>query len=227
MTSTVQAELGLPAPQLNVAEWVQGQPCSLNSMLGHVVLIEVFQINCPGCFLYALPQAIDLHKRYFEKGLRVLGIATAFEDFNENTLDNLKRLLQKGELVGASLKAIVEQGRAERGKWSFEIPFPVAMDKLIKNQQTIDDDAAEEYICQHLPNLANESVAYRSQVKERVIRYLQQLQYRAQTFEQYELQGTPSHILIDRQGLLRAKHFGFFPDLENRIQDFLAETLQV
>ena len=227
MSSKAKAELRLPAPQMDVAEWVQGQACSLDSMLGNVVLIEVFQVNCPGCFLYALPQAIELHKRYFDKGLRVIGLATAFEDFDKNTLDNLKRLLQKGELVGASLNALAEQGQAENGKWSFEIPFPVAIDKLTQNQQAIDDDTAEEYISQHLPNLADESVAYRSQVKDRVIRYLQQLQYRAQTFEQYQLQGTPSHILIDRQGLLRAKHFGFFPNLENLIQALLVETISV
>lgn len=227
MNNTAKVGLGLPAPVMKVSEWVQGQTSNLDSMLGCVVLLEVFQVNCPGCFLYALPQAIELHNRYFDKGLRVLGLATAFEDFDKNTLDNLKRLIETGDLVGESLRALTESAQAKNGKWTFEIPFPVAMDKLIKNQQPIDADAVEEYMRQHLPNLSVESDAYRAQVKARVMRYLQQLQYRAQTFELYELQGTPSHILIYRQGVLRAKHFGYFPELENVIQHLLAENIPV
>jgi hypothetical protein len=29
-----------------------------------VVLVEAFQVNCPGCFFYALPQAISLYEKY-------------------------------------------------------------------------------------------------------------------------------------------------------------------
>ena len=70
--------MGKKALLLHLSDWVQGQPTNLDQLLGRVVLIEVFQVNCPGCFLYSLPQAIDLHQRYYDKGLSVIGMATAF-----------------------------------------------------------------------------------------------------------------------------------------------------
>jgi len=51
-------------------------------------------------FIPCLPQAIALQPRYHEQGLAVIGVATAFEDFDKNTLENLQRLLQKGEVIG-------------------------------------------------------------------------------------------------------------------------------
>lgn len=219
-----QAKLGQKAPALRVAEWVQGQAGQFEALRGQVILVEVFQVNCPGCFLYSLPQAIELHQRYADGGLRVLGLATAFEDFDKNTLYNLQQLLEQGQLVGESLRAVSEHGQLQDGRWMYRIPFPVAMDNLLKNQHAADGDAAEAYIQRHFAHLAAESGASRQQLKQSVLRYLQQLQYRAETFELYALQGTPSHLLIDRRGVLRARHFGFFPALEGLIQQLLSEA---
>jgi glutathione peroxidase-family protein len=77
------------APNLSVSEWIQGKPTNIDKERGNVVLVEVFQVNCPGCFTHGIPQAIDMHMKYYRDGLRVLGVATAFEDFDKNTLDNL------------------------------------------------------------------------------------------------------------------------------------------
>jgi hypothetical protein len=89
--------IGQTAPSYEVSDWVQGEPTYLDQLLGRVVLLEIFQVNCPGCFLYGLPEAVDLHQRYFRQGLTVIGIATTFEDFDKNTLANL-RLLAKREM---------------------------------------------------------------------------------------------------------------------------------
>lgn len=40
--------------------------------------------------------------KYHNDGLRVLGVATAFEDFDKNTLENLKLLLTTGEVIEAT-----------------------------------------------------------------------------------------------------------------------------
>ena len=68
----------------------------LISYIGNIIVIEVFQVNCPGCFLYGLPQAISIYKNIKIKKLRVFGIATAFEDYDKNNLENLKLLLYRG-----------------------------------------------------------------------------------------------------------------------------------
>jgi hypothetical protein len=221
------AIVGQTAPALALGPWVQGGGLNLDGLRGQVVLIEVFQVNCPGCFLYSLPQAIDLYARYVQSGLQVLGVATAFEDFDKNTLYNLQRLLQNGTLVGESLRALSAQGLARDGRWLCSIPFQVAMDSLVENRQVVDDIAVVDYIHQHVPGFDAGSADDQQHIMRRVKRYLQRLEYRAETFELYGLQGTPSHIVVDRQGILRAKHFGAFPHLESTIQKLLSETAEL
>ena len=49
-------EVNQPAPNLEVAEWVQGDPSNIDQERGKVILIEVIQVNCPGCFISGLPE---------------------------------------------------------------------------------------------------------------------------------------------------------------------------
>lgn len=51
------------------------------SLKGNVLFVEVFQVNCPGCFIYGIPEAVEMYKKYYKDDLMVLGVATAFEDF--------------------------------------------------------------------------------------------------------------------------------------------------
>ena len=88
------------APNLRIGEWVQGVPTNIDEELGKVIVVEVFQVNCPGCFLYGIPEAIAVHNNSDKSEVKVLGVATAFEDYDKNTLDNLKLLLSKGEVIG-------------------------------------------------------------------------------------------------------------------------------
>jgi hypothetical protein len=58
----MKAQIGQKSPLLSLFEWVQGEPVNFDQLSGRIVLVEVFQVNCPGCFLYALPQAVDLYQ---------------------------------------------------------------------------------------------------------------------------------------------------------------------
>jgi thiol-disulfide isomerase/thioredoxin len=125
--------VGERAKNLKVSEWVQGGPIEIEKERGKVILIEVFQVNCPGCFLYGLPMAQALHQTYKEKGLLVIGLATAFEDFDKNNLENLKLVVKKGIAIGEPKRVLKEEGLLKKGdKLHFKIDFPVAMDKLKK-----------------------------------------------------------------------------------------------
>ena len=81
---------------MNITKALQGdfQVKDLNLLLA-------FQVNCPGCFIYALPLAEKLHHQYGDR-LNVLGLSTAFEDFDLNTADYTQCLLETGEVVGAT-----------------------------------------------------------------------------------------------------------------------------
>ena len=72
-------EIGSKAPNLILSDWVQGLPTNIDEMIGNVIVVEVFQVNCPGCFLYGLPQAVNLYEKFKDKEVKVIGVATAFE----------------------------------------------------------------------------------------------------------------------------------------------------
>ncbi|MDP3334050.1 MAG: TlpA family protein disulfide reductase [Methylococcaceae bacterium] len=215
--------LGHKAPLLSVSDWVQGDPVNFDQLIGRVVLVEVFQVNCPGCFLYSLPTATKLHQRYVDQGLSVLGVATAFEDFDKNTLENLTRLAETGAVVGETLQMLTRHGLLIDGQLSYQIPFPLGMDRLQKCGNEVTQTDIDDFIHSRIPDFSLQSETYQQQIRERVEQYLHHLIYRAETFERFELKGTPSHILVDKQGILRDCAFGDYPDLEARIVGLLKE----
>jgi thiol-disulfide isomerase/thioredoxin len=217
------AMIGKKAPLLAVSEWVQGSPINFDDLLGRVVLVEIFQVNCPGCFLYALPKAIELHRKYADAGLSVLGIATAFEDFDKNTLENLRGLAERNEVIGETFKALSRHGALDQGRLPYRIPFPLGMDRLTERQGETSETEILDFIHDRLPDFDRQPNRYRQQVVAQVRSYLESQHYRAETFEHFRLKGTPSQILVDRQGILRASEFGAFPDLENRLLELLRE----
>lgn len=222
----IKAQIGQLAPPLAVSDWVQGQPSNFDQLTGQVVLVEVFQVNCPGCFLYSLPQAIDLHQRYADQGLTILGVATAFEDFDKNTLQNLKGLLETGQLIGETLRMLTAQNQTNNGCWPLRLPFTVGMDQLLKTEQPISEQSVENFIREKVPHFFRHPLHNQQRIRQQVLHYLQSLEYQAVTFQRFALQGTPSHILVDKRGILRACEFGAFPDLESRIQQLLSEPNQ-
>ena len=219
----IKAQIGQKAPLFSVSDWVQGEPTNFDQLTGKVVLVEVFQVNCPGCFLYSLPQALDLHQRYSGKGLTVLGMATAFEDFNKNTLENLLKLVNQHEVVGETLHALNQRGILQADRLPYRIPFPLAMDRLVKRDTEVSQDEITAFIEEHIPNFDQKAKDYRDNVLQQVQGYLQKLEYHAQTFELFNLKGTPSHILVDKNGILSDCSFGSNPALEKQIQELLNE----
>jgi thiol-disulfide isomerase/thioredoxin len=217
------AKLGEKAPLLLISDWVQGSPTNLDQLVGRVVLIEVFQVNCPGCFLYSLPQAIKLHQKNFDKGLVVLGIATAFEDFDKNTLKNLKLLTKQNKVIGETLRVLSENNQLIDQQLSFHIPFPLAMDKITTDKKEITSEEVSLFIEQHSPKFINKNKYEKKQIQQKVLNYLQSRLSIAETFKLYNLQGTPSHIVINRKGQLKACEFGHFSDLEWIVSTLLEE----
>jgi hypothetical protein len=58
---------------------------------------------------------------------------------------------------------------------------------------------------------------------ERVKQYLESKQFSAKTFDEYGLRGTPSAILIDKNGILRYIAFGSNGSLEAEVKSLLNE----
>ena len=218
------AKIGTKAPNIGVSKWVQGLPTNIDKEKDSVVLVEVFQVNCPGCFLYGIPQAIDIYQKYRKEGVTVLGLATAFEDFDKNTVENLELLLTKGEVVGETQKALSQYGQLVDGnKLPYKIPFPVGMDLLKKEDGPTSKTRIDEIIETNVPGFESYSENQKLEIIERVKQYLKSKEHSAQTFEEFALRGTPSTILIDKKGILRDVAFGTNDFLEESIKKLLNE----
>ena len=216
--------IGAKAPNLQVSTWVQGKPTNINNEKGNIVLVEVFQVNCPGCFLYSIPETIDIYRKYKDKGLTVLGLATAFEDFDKNNLENLQKLLSTGEVIGETYRAFSSTGQLkDQNKLPYKIPFPVAMDMLVKHSGILTESKIMDFIEANIPTFRSYPEKDRQILIERVKQYLHSKQYSAKTFEEYALRGTPSVILIDRTGILRGTYFGSDGYLEGAVEELIRQ----
>ena len=215
--------IGQKAPNLKISKWVQGMDTNFDKEGDNIVLVEVFQVNCPGCFMYGIPEAIEIHNKYKADGVTVLGVATAFEDFDKNTLANLELLVNTGEVIGETQKMLSQYGQLQDNKMKFKIPYPVAMDSLIKQTDDVSKEKMDAMIKNQIPDFDSQSEDYKNKIYERVKAYFASKEYSAETFEMYALQGTPSTILVDRKGILRNVSFGQHGQMDSMIQTLLKE----
>jgi len=218
-------EIGSKAPNLELSDWVQGMPTNIDKLAGNVVVVEVFQVNCPGCFLYGLPQAVNIYEKFKDRGVKVIGIATAFEDYDKNTLDNLRILISEGRVIGETYKALRQHGKIVDGdKLYYKIPFPVAQDKVVKMPTAVTDQMINDFIRIYVPDYTTYSNKDKIDLTQRVHDYLANKEYTPVTFETYRLRGTPSSIVIDRHGILRYSFFGSEGYLEGAVNELLSEN---
>ena len=217
------AVIGEKAPNLKLGKWVQGMDTNFDRDGDNVKLVEVFQVNCPGCFMHSIPEIINIYNKYKGDGLSVMGMATAFEDYDKNTLENLEMLLTTGEVVGDTKQALTQYGQLDDGKLQFKIPYPVAMDSLVKEGGEPSMEKMTAFINQQIPNFESQPDDYKNQIYARVKEYYKSKEFTAETFEMYSLQGTPSTILVDRKGILRDVSFGSTANLESMVQKLLNE----
>lgn len=138
------------APELQVTHWLNSpEPVTLESLRGRVVLVEAFQMLCPGCVLHGLPQAMRVADSFSREDIAVIGLHTVFEH-------------HQAQGSQEALAAFLHE---------YQITFPVGIDKQSPSGQ--------------LPK----------------------------TMQAYHMQGTPTQLLIDRQGYLRKQKFGVESDL--------------
>ena len=211
------------APDLDVAEWVQGEPSNISQQKGKIIIVKVFQVNCPGCFSTSFPEIIDALQSFNDKSVVFWGLATAFEDFQLNNLENLKKLISHGEVVGETLYTLGSQGMLDNNRLSYKIPFPVAWDKIspaIPSNASVD---TKKMIERDFPEFEKLPESTQNKILEQVMAYYKSKKFSAATFENYQLRGTPSTLMIDQKGILRGKWFGSGFGLTNEIKRILDE----
>ncbi|GAB3596487.1 Thiol-disulfide oxidoreductase ResA [Corynebacterium faecale] len=95
-----------PLLELEVSEWLNHEGLTPEDLRDKVVLIEVFQMLCPGCVNHSIPQAVKIHRKVDDSQLQVIGLHSVFEHHEVMTPQALKVFLDE-----------------------FGVKFPVAVDK--------------------------------------------------------------------------------------------------
>ena len=84
------------APELQTSQWFNTDtPISLKALRGRVVLIEAFQMLCPGCVSHGLPQAARVAKTFGRDKVTVIGLHTVFEHHDVTGPSALKAFLHE------------------------------------------------------------------------------------------------------------------------------------
>ncbi|PBJ15892.1 hypothetical protein [Flavobacterium sp. ACN6] len=164
----------------------------------------VFQVNCPGCFIYGIPIMNQLYESFKDK-VGFIGVATAFEDFEYNNEANLKLLLESGELVGETKKYY--QTNYQRSSY-LDIPkFPAAFDRMITAESFINSGTIQ-LLLNTVPNISSFSEREKELLIMKIKSYYSQISFLAETFTLNQLQGTPSFIIFDNKYEILAQYFG-------------------
>ena len=187
-----------------------------------VNLAFIFQVNCPGCFLYGIPTINSLYQELGDQ-IGIIGISTAFENFNLNTERNTNLLLQEGKTIGAThayLQSVGQQVNQQK------VLFPIAMDRMTP---------AKDFLTkENLNILAQHNPKFDLLVKKEQQQVLQALQHHfayypkvAETFHLNQLQGTPSLVLFDQDLNIKKSTFGHLTKaaITSEIQSLLAAAV--
>ena len=212
-----------PAVELQVFEWVQGEGGLIKNQQGNVIMVVFFQINCPGCFTSSIPEIIKIHNKFKGSALVTWGVATAFEDFKINTLDNLNKLLQSGEAVGETLIQLTAKNILVNGCLPYRIPFPVAWDTIVTSNEEVKEEKIIKLARRDFPDFDHLPPDVQTSIIRQAKLFLQNKTFDSKTFDSYELHGTPSTVLIDKRSMTRYKFFGSGHDIESSIKTLLAE----
>jgi hypothetical protein len=85
-----------PAPDWHVDTWFNTPtPPTLQSLRGKVIVLEAFQMLCPGCVSHGLPQAQRVAATFPREQVAVIGLHTVFEHHAAMTPVSLQAFLHE------------------------------------------------------------------------------------------------------------------------------------
>lgn len=200
--------------ELNYDKEIQG-----SFTLSKINILLVFQVNCPGCFSYALPFFNKIYQDYRKEDVSFLALSTAFEDFDKNTLSNTEELVKNGTLIGETKTYMNNQGIE---KLPYSLQFPMAMDTLVKSED-INYEYAINTICNLNPNYKIWPVFEQKALEVKIEQYLKSLDKIGLTFTLNQLRGTPSIILFNSDYEILKEWFGHVKEEEiiHKLKQFI------
>lgn len=91
-----------PAPAWDVAEWINSDRLNLSDLQGRVVVVEFFQLWCPGCNRFSIPLIKKWEQEFAHEiaidELTVVSIHTVFEGHSYQNERRLRRFLKEKKI---------------------------------------------------------------------------------------------------------------------------------
>lgn len=166
----------------------------------------IFQVNCPGCFIYGFPLINTWFEKY-KSEVGFVGVSTCFEDFDLNTVENTEKLLLSGTMVGETQSYF---SRHEIFIYPDIPKFPIVFDQTIEPSLYFTSENLKA-MCKDIPGYERCSIEEKKEVSRRLKHYYYNLPKIAMTFQSNQLKGTPSYVMFDRNFEITHAHFGNLP----------------
>ena len=146
-----------PAPDWDIAQWINADPGNVDTNRNRVIVIDFFQMWCPGCNAFTGPLMQQWQQRFSDEiasgDLLLLKIHTVFEGHDVQTAQRLKQyLLEKDVTMPVGVDRHIDDYLPETKKryQTRGTPEIVMIDRkgMIRFQQFgwFDPDAAEMYL---------------------------------------------------------------------------------
>lgn len=186
--------------------------------LKKINLLFTFQVNCPGCFSYGFPLLNQL-RQSFKDDIGFLGLSTAFEDFELNTMENTLALASSGAVVGETAKMLTSQGLST---YPESIDFPIAMDAEVSDEE-LSDNSLIDKICEINPDFSVWAQFDQDQLRQKVRDYLRRQRKISFTFTVNQFRGTPTFVIFNDQMEILQQWFGHVsaPQIEDTLKEAL------
>jgi thiol-disulfide isomerase/thioredoxin len=147
------------AKELNIEKWLNtAANFEVNLFDGTIKYIHFFQMLCPGCVYYGIPQTIEIFQKFESKKLKVMAVHSVFEHHEVMNEDALNVFIHE-----------------------WKLPFAVGIDRRKEGE------------------------------------------WMPETMKAYQMQGTPTTIVIDGKGEIRLAHFGHIE--QEQLEAFLNRLL--
>ena len=94
---------GVRAPQWDISEWINGDAGNVDTLQGKVIVIDFFQLWCPGCNKFSGPLMKYWQHKFsadVDAGrLVMVKIHTVFEGHSHQTVERLKRYVREKNIT--------------------------------------------------------------------------------------------------------------------------------
>ncbi len=88
------------APEWVVSEWINSDGFTLSDMRGKVVIIDFFQLWCPGCNKFSGPLMKKWEGKYSNrKDIQLIAIHTVFEGHSQQTPKRLRQYVKEKNIT--------------------------------------------------------------------------------------------------------------------------------